>query len=117
MDGGRQQIDQLLGRGQMAIERNLMQKASHARGSGQATYCDCHPKTQLLRDQGQIDKLHSRLVAAMEKQTSERRQNLLSLTGSDDERLVRAVQRLLATKRQQLVGEVGKLEALSPSKF
>ena len=51
----------------------------------------CHPKTQLLRDQGQIDKLHSRLAAAMEKQTSERRQNLLSLTGSDDERLVRAV--------------------------
>lgn len=115
VDGGRQQIDQLLGRGQMAIERNLMQKRRTLGDLGKRLTA-CHPKTQLLRDQGQIDKLHSRLVAAMEKQTSERRQNLLSLTGSDDERLVRAVQRLLATKRQQFVGEVGKLEALSPLK-
>lgn len=115
VDGGRQQLDQLLGRGQMALERQLMQRR-RALGELGKRLETCHPRTQLLRDHGQLDKLHSRLLVAMQRHTAERRQALESTTGKGDERLARAVSRLLASKRQQLLGEVGKLEALSPLK-
>ncbi len=115
VDGGRQQLDSLLGRGQMALERQLMQRRRLLSDLGKRLEAQ-HPRTQLLRDQGQLEKLHGRLLLAMQRQVGERRQLLEVAAGKGDERLRRALERLVTSKRQQLLAEMGKLEALSPLK-
>ncbi len=115
VDGGRQQLDSLLNRGQMALGRQLLLRRRQITDLGKRLEAQ-HPRTQLLRDEGQLEKLQGRLLLAMQRQLGERRQSLEVAVGKGDERLRRALDRLVASRRQQLLGEIGKLEALSPLK-
>ena len=89
IDGARQQLDGALGRSQLALERQLGQRRRQLDQLGQRLQAR-HPRTQLQRDQGALDKLHGRLLQSIDRQ--------------------------VANKRQALLATIGKLEAMSPLK-
>lgn len=115
VDGARQQLDGSLGRAQVALERQLGLRRRQLDQLGQRLQAR-HPQAQLRRDEASLDKLHGRLLQAMDKQLADRRRALDSVAGEEDERLRKALVQLIGSKRQTLYAAMGKLEALSPLK-
>lgn len=113
VDAAQQKLDALFGRAPLALSRQLACQR-RALGELHARLLAQHPKTQLAQNESALGLLHNRLNESVRREFSRRQTALQAAVGPDCQRLTRAATGLLQNKRQVLLKEVGKLEALSP---